>query len=153
MYFMRFSDQAPAVMTPVGGMDKVVQGFLNKLDPKLVDIRLNCPVRAIQVSENTVDIEYEQQGVIKKLQADYCINAIPSQILLGITNNFSPPYLKAISKIQRGNLVKIGFQAKQRFWEDEHIFAGISWTKSGHHATVVSRTWIYATKRRAAGRL
>ena len=128
MYFMRFSDQAPAVMTPVGGMDKVVQGFLNKLDPKLVDIRLNCPVRAIELNKNTVDIEYEQQGAIKKLQADYCINAIPSQILLGITNNFSSAYLQAISKIQRGNLVKIGFQAKQRFWEDELIFAGISWT-------------------------
>lgn len=128
MHFMRISDQAPAVMTPIGGMDQVVQGFLRHLDPKRVDIQLKCPVRAIHTSNKAVLIEYEQGGKIKKLQTDYCFNAIPSQLLLAIKNNFSAPYKLALSKIRRGNLVKIGFQAKQRFWEDEQIFAGISWT-------------------------
>jgi monoamine oxidase len=128
MHFMRFSDQAPAVMTPIGGMDQVVKGFLRNLDLNLVDIKLNSPVRNIQLHGTGVNIEYEQQGVIKSIQADYCINAIPSQLLAGISNNFSARYRQAMSKIHRGNLIKVGFQAKKRFWEDEQIFAGISWT-------------------------
>ena len=128
MHFAKIADQAPAMMTPVGGMDQVVKGFMRKLKSPLVDIRLNCPVRQITLQENGVEVEFEQHDERQAMRADYCLNAIPSQILLGIRNNFPPAYLTALGKIQRGNLVKIGLQAKRRFWEDEKIYAGISWT-------------------------
>ena len=36
--------------------------------------------------------------------------------------------MRALSAPGRGSLFKLAFQAKRRFWEDEHIYGGISWT-------------------------
>ena len=30
--------------------------------------------------------------------------------------------------LPRGHLIKVAFQARRRFWEDENIYGGISWT-------------------------
>src|SRR5690606_23190911 len=61
------------------------------------------------------------------LRADYCINCIPSHLLVGIQNNFPAEYRQALGYIRRGEAYKSAFQAKRRFWEDEDIYGGISW--------------------------
>jgi monoamine oxidase len=49
-------------------------------------------------------------------------------LLTGIDNNFSGPFRAALAARPRGKLGKIAFQMSERFWENEGIYGGISWT-------------------------
>jgi monoamine oxidase len=125
MHFAEMADQAGAMLTPVGGMDHIVTGFLRHVGDR---VTLNAQVQRVQLLDAGVEVSYLQKGNLETVRADYCINCIPTQIMAGIDNNFPAPYRRVLASIQRGNLVKIGFQAKERFWEREGIFTGISWT-------------------------
>ena len=117
----------PVLMQPVGGMDRLIYGFANRLGER---IRFNAPVRSVMVRDNGVEIAYEQDGQQQLLQADYCFNCIPSHLMTGIPNNFPEAYVQALKYIRRGEAYKAAFQAKQRFWEDEDIYAGITWVNA-----------------------
>jgi monoamine oxidase len=117
--------QGAPMMQPVGGMDRVVDAFMARVADSVV---LNAQVRSIRLQETGVSVAYEREGRIETLEADYCFNNIPSQILCGIENNFPADYRQALSGIKPGRLFKIGLQARRRFWEDEGIYGGISWT-------------------------
>lgn len=128
MYVMSFGesdDQSAMMMEPVGGMDRVVAGFMRHVGRF---VKTHAQVESIQLREAGVDIVYRQHGERHQLKADYCLNCIPLQLLAGIENNFPADYAAGFSQIQRGKLFKIGFQMKERFWEDEGIYGGISWT-------------------------
>ena len=60
--------------------------------------------------------------------ADYVLNCIPVQLLAGIEHNFPKEFATGLTAVPRGKLFKIGLQMKERFWEKEGIFGGISWT-------------------------
>lgn len=128
MYWMNFGegdDQAAMMMEPVGGMDNVVKGFLKHIGQL---VRTRAQVESIQLKERSVDIVYRHEGKRQQIKADYCLNCIPLQILDGIDHNFPRDYAAGFSEIPRGNLFKIGLQMKERFWEREGIYGGISWT-------------------------
>ncbi len=124
MHFTESSLQS-AVLEPAGGMDRIVTALADKLTSKP---RLHSVVRAIHNEESGVRVVYREQGVERETRADYCLNSIPTQLLVGIDNNFSPDYLALLRTRPRGKLSKIGLQMKARFWEAEGIFGGISWT-------------------------
>ena len=63
-----------------------------------------------------------------KTRADYVLNCIPMHLLAGIEHNFPKEYAAGFTAIPRGKLFKIGLQMKERFWEREGIYGGISWT-------------------------
>jgi monoamine oxidase len=71
---------------------------------------------------------YDQGGRPQPLSADYCFNCSPTQLLHGSHNNFPREYLTAMANVGRGKLFKIGLQMNERFWEQEGIYGGISWT-------------------------
>jgi len=128
MFLMSFGeadDQSAMMMEPVGGMDRVVAGFMAKIG-HLVELR--SPVESIRVKEQGVDVVYRHEGTRRTVQADYCLNCIPMQLLAGIDHNFPAEYAAGFTAIPRGKLFKIGFQMKERFWEREGIYGGISWT-------------------------
>jgi monoamine oxidase len=125
MSFGEIGDQAAMMMEPVGGMDQVVAGFMRKLEPYL---RLHAMVESIEVKESGVRVIYHTRGVRTTIDADYCLNCIPVHLISGIDNNFPSDYADALAAVPRGKLVKIGFQMKERFWENESIYGGISWT-------------------------
>ena len=125
IHFQNSVDQAPAMFTPVGGMDKIVSGFMRHLQDALL---LNAQVTQIQQLPTKVVVSYLHQGQQQTATADYCLNCIPAQLMPGIENNFPAEYKNVLSKFRRGYLSKIGLQAKTRFWEKENIYAGISWT-------------------------
>jgi monoamine oxidase len=50
------------------------------------------------------------------------------QLLAGLEHNFPADYARGIASIPRGKYFKLAFQAKERFWERENIYGGISWT-------------------------
>lgn len=125
MQFQHSIDQAPAMFAPVGGMDKIVQGFMRHLQDV---VTLKAQVKRIQLAANSVEVSYFYQGQLHTENADYCLNCIPAQLMPGIENNFPTEYNEVLKQFRRGYLSKIGLQAKSRFWEQEEIYAGISWT-------------------------
>lgn len=125
MQFPEGEDQAAPMMQPVGGMDRVVAGFMSQVGDA---VTLNARVCSVMLRDTHVEIAYAHEGEMQVLEADYCLNNIPSQILAGIENNFPSDYVDALNAVERGRLFKIGLQASRRFWEDEQIYGGISWT-------------------------
>jgi len=121
------SGSGPVLMQPVGGMDRIVYGFANRLGDR---IKFRSPVTAVMVKDDGVEVAYEQDGSRQLLKADYCFNCIPSHLMTGIPNNFPTEYTNALSYIRRGKAYKAAVQAKQRFWEKEGIYAGISWVNA-----------------------
>ncbi|MEX1265525.1 MAG: FAD-dependent oxidoreductase, partial [Woeseia sp.] len=91
-------------------------------------IVLNAQVQSIQLKSDGVDVVYNHDGRRKKVSADYCFNSIPSHFINGIPNNFSPEYAHALATMLQRNFFKIGLQMKERFWERQGIYGGISFT-------------------------
>ena len=125
MNFGEGDDQAAMMMEPVGGMDQVVAGFVRQVEPSL---KLHAMVEAVQVTDGGVRVVYRTHGERAVIEADYCLNCIPVHLLAGIEHNFPDDYAAGLSQVPRGKLAKIGFQMKERFWEQEGIYGGISWT-------------------------
>lgn len=126
MHWGEFLHQAAPMMQPVGGMDRIVAAFVARLGDA---VRLGCPVQGIRLLEDGVDIAYaDPRGAPRSLRADYCLNSIPTHLVTGLAHNFPPAYAAALAAPARGKLMKIAFQARRRFWEDEGIYGGISWT-------------------------
>ncbi|MEE4360350.1 MAG: FAD-dependent oxidoreductase [Pseudomonadales bacterium] len=125
MHFGESNDQASTMMTPTGGMDRVVAGFMRKVGDK---VRLNAWVKGIELKEDGVEVTYQEKGELKTERGDFCINCIPTHLVVGLKHNFPSDYALALTKPERGKLFKIGLQAKERFWEKDHIYGGISWT-------------------------
>lgn len=118
-------ETGPMLFQPVGGMDRIIKGFARQLRGP---VHINAAVASIEMLPDGVGIVYDHKGSKQTLRADYCINCIPSHLLIGINNNFPEEYRAALRYIRRGEAYKSAFQAKRRFWEDEDIYGGISWT-------------------------
>ncbi|HTU65636.1 MAG TPA: flavin monoamine oxidase family protein [Steroidobacteraceae bacterium] len=125
MNFGETDDQAAMMMEPVGGMDRVPAGFMRKIGHL---VQLESQVQKIQVLPKGVEVTYRRNGEYTKVKADYVINCIPMHLLAGIEHNFAKEHAAGFLAVPRGKLFKIGLQMKQRFWEDEGIYGGISWT-------------------------
>ncbi|MCG8412779.1 MAG: FAD-dependent oxidoreductase [Pseudomonadales bacterium] len=118
-------ETGPVLFQPVGGMDKIVEGFVRQLNNK---VYYNVVVTSVETTGDGVAVAYEHNGMKYMLQADYCFNCIPTHLMTGIANNFSPSYREAMAYVRRGEAYKSAFQTKTRFWEKDDIYGGISWT-------------------------
>lgn len=125
MSFGEMDDQAAMMMEPVGGMDQVPAGFMRQVGH---NVRLHAQVEAVHIKERGVRVVYHTGGTRSVIDADYCLNCIPMHLMSGIEHNFPADYAAGLAAIPRGHLFKIGFQMKERFWERENIYGGISWT-------------------------
>jgi monoamine oxidase len=121
----------PTLFQPIGGMDKIVDAFVNKLR---TPIRFNCEVRRILNQPDSVVVEYRDRktGAVQRLAADYCLSNMPLQKLAKLEANFSPDFKQAVDYAKVGALYKLAWQANRRFWEDPpyNIFGGISYTSA-----------------------
>lgn len=118
-------ETGPILFQPVGGMDNIVYGFTRQLEDR---ITYNAIVTAVELTNNGVAVSYENKGLKYTIEADYCFNCIPAHLMTGIQNNFPPEYLEAMQYVRRGEAYKSAFQARERFWEKDDIYGGISWT-------------------------
>jgi monoamine oxidase len=116
-------DYGPCLLQPTGGMDKIIAGFLRKVGDQ---VKYRAMVTSVQVSNTGVDIAYDQDGIRHQLQVDYCFNCIPTHLMVGLDHNFPSDYVKAMKYVRRGHAYKAAFQAKERFWEKEDIYGGIT---------------------------
>jgi monoamine oxidase len=119
------SETQSSVLQPVGGMDRIVRALA---EPVADRILREAQVISIRTSAKGVTVTYRHRGELRTTSADYCLNNIPGQLLTGIDNNFSAPFRAAVAARPRGKLGKIAFQMSERFWENEGIYGGISWT-------------------------
>lgn len=119
----------PTLFQPVGGMDKIVDGFLRKVGRL---IQYQTEVLNIQTKDNgvTVTVRDLKTGVRTNISADYCVSNIPLPILSKIKNNFDDEFMKAVETCVYDPTCKLGWQANRRFWEDDknQIYGGISYT-------------------------
>jgi monoamine oxidase len=119
----------PTLFQPVGGMDKIVDGFVNKVGNL---IQYNTEVLYIESRKDgvRVTIRDRKTGVRSNITADACISNIPLPILSKIDNNFSDEFKKAVATCKYDPTCKLGWQANQRFWENDknQIYGGISYT-------------------------
>lgn len=125
MHFNEAEFWAAPLLTPKGGMDNIIRAFVRNIRSPII---LNAQVQSIQLKSDGVDVIYNHDGRRRKVSADYCFNSIPSHFINGIPNNFSPEYAHALATMLQRSFFKIGFQMKERFWEREGIYGGISFT-------------------------
>ena len=126
MHWGELADQAAPMLQPVGGMDRIIDGFLRRVGDA---VELRAAVREIRLEETGVEVAYTgARGEVRTVRGDYCLNSMPAHLVVGLRHNLPARYVRALSAPGRGRLVKLAFQAQRRFWEDEHIYGGISWT-------------------------
>ena len=125
MNFNESSDQAGTMLTAKGGMDHIVKGFMRHVGDA---VHLNAWVKGVELTDRGVRVSYIENGERKTEEADYVLNSIPTHLLLGLRHNFPKDYVEALSKPKRGELFKMGLQASKRFWEDDRIYGGVTWT-------------------------
>ena len=128
LHFGEFLDQNPTLLQPVGGMDAIATAFETRVGEA---IRYRAVVTAIRRTPDGVRIDWQDAdtGADSSLDADFAICTIPAPVLKDIANDFDPETRSAIEAATFVPAVKIAFQARRRFWEDDHgIYGGISWT-------------------------
>jgi monoamine oxidase len=124
-------DYQPTLFQPIGGMDKIVEGFKRKIGHL---IEYNCEVREIRLLQDGpgVEVKYRDHrgGRETMRRADYCLSNIPLPVLQKIKCNFSSDFKKAVDCGRFTPVCKVGWQANQRFWESDkyQIFGGVSFT-------------------------
>jgi monoamine oxidase len=122
-------DYQPTLFQPVGGMDKIVDGFKRKIGHL---IEYNCQVTGIQLRNDGVEVTYRDRRHKREsmAQAGYCLSNIPLPVLQKIPSNFSDDFKKAVECGRFSPVCKVGWQANQRFWESDRyqIFGGVSFT-------------------------
>jgi len=121
-------DQQATMFQPVGGMDAIPMAFAKRLGKA---IHYECEVTQIRRSGDKARIEYRHKpsGVLRTMEADFCITTLSSPVLRSIASDFSPAHRNAIANIEWQDSVKIAWQSR-RFWEQDYdIYGGISWIK------------------------
>ena len=121
-------NQNPTLLQPVGGMDAIVRAFETRVGGL---IRYGSVVEEIRKTGRGVRVVHRsaRSGVTAALEADFAICTIPAPVLKDIASDFAPETRAAIRVHAFGPAVKIAFQTRRRFWEDDHaIYGGISWT-------------------------
>ncbi len=125
-------DYQPTLFQPIGGMDKIVEGFKRKVGHL---IQYNCEVKSIRLAEGGVEVVCRdprpgRHGRESLKRADYCLSNIPLPVLQKIDTNFSEDFKKAVGCGRFTPVCKVGWQANQRFWESDkyQIFGGLSIT-------------------------
>ncbi len=140
-----------SLMQPVGGMDKIVQGFelalARMIDPSVTKLDQKARAAlATVIKQNepvtSIDIEADKLRVVsrsgERKTPDYVIPTLAPQLLAGLNGNFLPEGVrKVLNEIYVSPACKVGWQGRTRFWEDEtRIYGGISWTKN-----IINQIW------------
>lgn len=121
-------DWQATMMQPVGGMDRIPYAFAKALGPV---VQFSSPVTAIRKTANGVKVSYTQKGVEKQLEANYCVIAMPFEMLKKVPNDLSPAFAKVVNESTPAGSYKVAWESR-RFWEqDYNIYGGLSFVQQG----------------------
>lgn len=124
MYFDEAESQAPSMLTPTGGMDNVVNAFVEQVGQYVVT---GAQVTSFRVSPEGAEVTYFRGSTSETITADFCLNSMPGHLINGIDHNLPSEHASIVQKMVGTKLTKVGLQMKRRFWEDEMIYGGITW--------------------------
>ena len=126
MFFTEGETQFPSMMQPVGGMDRIVQALTSKLRAQIIT---GAMLQRLRVSRDGVELGYLRgEDTRKSLKVDYCFNCMPGHLVNGLDHNLPADVRILLSQMRSPKLTKVGLQMKKRFWEEEEIYGGITWT-------------------------
>src|SRR6185436_14618387 len=99
-------------------------------------------VREIRQRESGVFAVYaDREGRQHRVEADYCVCAIPLPVLATLQIDASPEFCRAVQSVTYAAAGKIGMQFRRRFWEeDDGIYGGASRTDQDI-AQIVYPSW------------
>jgi len=116
-----------------GGFDEVVEWLRSGLDPRRASVHLNTIVRTIEWSSEGVMVQAVSAAGsdLEPFRARYAVVALPLGVLQAEPGTsgairFAPGLGKkhdAISRLAMGDVVKITLRFRDRFWENEKLFA------------------------------
>ncbi|MFF1910257.1 flavin monoamine oxidase family protein [Streptomyces sp. NPDC058239] len=120
-------DQAMLMFQPVGGMDRIPAALTRAIGERR--IRTGAAVTEITDTAHGVTVTYTQSGRTRSIEADYCIAALPPNILAKTAHNLGPAVQSALEACKPSSAGKIGLEYKSRWWESDHrIYGGITET-------------------------
>ena len=94
--------------------------------------KAGCKVEAIEYRDNQIKLLFQNHSHrdIQTENFDYVICAVPFSILrtMDIRPQFSNSKMQAIKEVNYGNAQKSIFNCNRRFWEEQGIFGGGSYT-------------------------
>jgi monoamine oxidase len=128
LMFDQMFDQQATMFQPVGGMDRIPYAFVKELGNV---VKYSAPVTEIRKTSKGVRVGYKQDGEDKRIEADYCICALPLTILKTLPNDFGPAYKKVIAECTYSSAYKVAWESR-RFWEqDYNIYGGLEFCNIG----------------------
>ncbi|GHJ41753.1 FAD-dependent oxidoreductase [Streptomyces sp. TS71-3] len=120
-------DQAMLMFQPVGGMDRIPHALTQAVGSHR--IRTGCAVTRVTDRAGGVTVAYSQGGRTRTLDADYCVAAMPPNILAKVPHNLGDGVQSALAAITPSSAAKIGLEYASRWWETDHgIYGGITET-------------------------
>lgn len=120
-------DQAMLMFQPVGGMDQIPKALTRAIGAHRV--RTGAVVSNITDTGSGVSVTYTQGSRTRVVDADYCIGALPPNILARIPHNLGSGVQSALEAITPSSAAKIGLEYRSRWWELDHrIYGGITET-------------------------
>lgn len=127
LFFEWDYDQQMTQLHPVGGMDRLINAFTERLGPT---IRYSTEVRAIQRTNTGVRVLAAAPGAAEQaFEGEFCICTIPPPVLAQIPNDLAPSVQQALAAVRMQPATLVGLQFARRFWEeDDQIYDGTSWT-------------------------
>ncbi len=128
MLFDQQFDMQATMFQPVGGMDRIPFAFAKALTGI---VQYGAPVTEMRKTAKGVRIGYQQKGVAKTIEADYCICALPLTTMRAIPNDLEAPYRKVIAECTYASAYKVAWESR-RFWEqDYNIYGGLEFVNVG----------------------
>jgi monoamine oxidase len=114
-------------VTIEGGMERLPEAMSQGLERR---IRFGTHVTAIDQSDSGVTVHYDGAGGRGTVHGDYAVVTIPFSVLryIDIRKPFSDAKQKAIRGLHYEPAAKLYFAFRRRFWEDEGIQGGVSYT-------------------------
>jgi monoamine oxidase len=127
LFFEWDYDNQMTQLHPVGGMDRLINAFAERLGPT---IRYSAEVRAIQRTSTGLRVLAASAGGAEQaFEGEFCICTIPPPVLAQIPNDLAPSVQQALAAVRMQPATLVGLQFARRFWEDDdQIYGGTSWT-------------------------
>jgi monoamine oxidase len=123
LMFEEFFDQQSPMFQPVGGMDRIAAALAREVR---TSVKLNSPITQIRRAGEKVRVHHGPGERV--IEADYCVCTLPLTTLRRIPSDFSPAKKAAMASVPYLPSVKVSFESR-RFWEeDDHIYGGLGWT-------------------------
>jgi monoamine oxidase len=104
-------------------------------------VELLADVLAVEAKGNKTVVSYKQRGDLKSLEADYCICALPLNVIQKINwlPRLSPSKIRASQEVKMQAVTRINLQFKNRFWENSSY--DIKGLKVLHSDFTFERLW------------